>query len=226
MTITVIAVIPGHNVEETVSKVIKKAKKHVNKVIYVDDGSWDRSADLAKRAGAEVISLLINRGKGVALRTGMQIALQKGADVVITLDSDGQHDPNYIPKFLQALQDADLVIGSRYAGRFYTIPRNVLGNYGLNFITNMLSYGPQGLLRHQWLGDTQSGFRAIRASALKKLNLRAKKYEIEGEMILEAAKNHLKIKEIPITGTVRTGGVTVCDGIRNAIFIFKRRFVL
>ena len=223
----IIAVIPGYNVEKTVGNVIKETKKYVNEVIYIDDGSEDKSFEEARKAGAIVIRLPTNRGKGFALRTGIYMAIEKGADVIITLDSDGQHYPKDISRFLEKIKESyDVVIGSRYAGRFYTFPRNVIGNFGLNFITNLFSYGPLNLLRHKWLGDTQSGYRAFKADAIKKMNLESRRYEIEGEMIFEIAKNNLKVKEIPIVTKAKIKGVTIMDGVHNAKFLFKKRFKL
>ncbi|MCK4634737.1 MAG: glycosyltransferase family 2 protein [Candidatus Aenigmarchaeota archaeon] len=223
----IIAVIPGYNVEKTVGKMVKETKKHVDEIIYVDDGSSDNSVKMAKKSGAKVVKLYFNHGKGFALRTGIYLALENGADVIVTLDSDGQHYPKDIPRFLEKIKESfDVVIGSRYAGKFYTFPRNVIGNFGLNFMTNLFSYGPQNLLRHKWLGDTQSGFRAFKIDAIRKMNLKAKRYEIEGEMIFEIAINNLKVKEIPIITKAKIRGVTIWDGIDNAKFLFKKRFKL
>jgi len=222
-----IAVIPGYNVEKTVRKVVEGARKYVDKVIYVDDGSEDRSAEEARKGGAEIIKLPANHGKGFALRTGIYTAIEKGADVIITLDSDGQHYAKDIPRFLEKIKESyDVVIGSRYAGRFYTFPRNVIGNFGLNFITYLFSYGLLNLFRHKWLGDTQSGYRAFKAGAIKRMDLESKRYEIEGEMVFEMAKNNLKVKEIPIVTKAKIKGVTIMDGIHNAKFLFKKRFRL
>jgi hypothetical protein len=101
-----------------------------------------------------------------------------------------------------------------------------MGNFGLNFITNFLSYGPQGLLRHQWLGDTQSGFRAFEAEALRKMDLESREYGIESEEVYEAAINNLKVEEIPIRIPIRVRGVGIRDGINNALIVFKKRFNL
>lgn len=222
----VYAVIPGLNVERTVGRVTGETKRYVDEVIFVDDGSTDKSGEVARRAGARVIRLKSNRGKGFALRTGFKIALREGADVIVTLDSDGQHHPRYITKFLKAIEDADAVIGSRYAGRFYTFPRNVIGNFGLNFITNVFAYGPKGLLQHVWKGDTQSGFRAFRREALEAMNLQADRYAIESEVVVEAARNNLKVVEIPITTKGKIRGVTIRDGLRIGVFLFKKTFRL
>lgn len=222
-----IAVIPGYNVEKTVGNVVGNTKEYVDEIIYVDDGSADRSAYIAKKNGAKVLKYKPNMGKGFALRMGIYLALTVGADIIILLDSDGQHYPEDIPRFIKTLKSGyDVVIGSRYAGRFYTFPRNVIGNFGLNLITNLLSYGPQGLLRHKWLSDTQSGYKAFRASALRKMNLISNRYEIEGEIVFEIARNKFKLKEIPIVTRAKIKGVIVIDGIHNAKFLIKKRFGL
>lgn len=220
------AVIPGYNEEDTIKEVVSETKEYVDKVFYVDDGSEDKSKKQAEEAGAEVLSYGKNIGKGFALRYGFNKALEEDYEKVVVLDSDGQHDPRYIPRLLDALQDADMVIGSRYEGRFYTVPRNVLGNFGLNFITNFLSYGPQGLLKHKWLGDTQSGLRAFTKEALKRMELEAREYAVESEMVYEAARNKITVEEVPIKIASRVRGVTIKDGIRNGLWVFKRRFHL
>ncbi|MFB6216450.1 MAG: glycosyltransferase family 2 protein [Candidatus Aenigmatarchaeota archaeon] len=223
---SVAAVIPGYNEEGTIGMVVEETKKYVDRVFYVDDGSIDDSKKIAEENGASVISYGRNVGKGYAVRVGFRAALKEGYDRIVVLDSDGQHDPAYIPNFLDKLDEFDMVIGSRYAGRFYTIPRNVLGNFGLSFITNFLSYGPHGLLKHKWVADTESGYRAFTREALKKMDLEAREYAIEAETIYEAAVNNLKVKEIPIRIPIRVRGVTIRDGINNALHVFKKRFKL
>ncbi len=220
------AVIPGYNEQETIGFVIKETKKYVDEVIYVDDGSTDDTVKIAEELGTTTITYGENVGKGYALRTGFQAALDRNHDIIVTLDSDGQHDPAYIPNFLEKIKEGDMVLGSRYAGRPYTIPRNVLGNFGLNFVTNILSYGPQGFLRGQWLKDTQTGYRAFTREALEKMNLEATEYAIESEMIYEAARNNLTVKEIPVRVAIRVRGVGIMDGIKNGLHVFKRRFGL
>ncbi|MFP4634102.1 MAG: glycosyltransferase family 2 protein [Candidatus Aenigmatarchaeota archaeon] len=220
------AVIPGYNEEETIGFVIRQTEKYVDEVIYVDDGSTDDTVEIAKKLGTTVITYGQNMGKGYALRVGFNAALEKDHDVIVTLDSDGQHDPAHIPNFLEKIKDADIVIGSRYSGHHYTIPRNVLGNFGLNFITNILSYGPQGFFRGQWLKDTQTGYRAFTHEALQKMNLKATEYAIESEMVYEAARNDLTVKEIPVRVAIRVRGVGIMDGIHNGLHVFKRRFGL
>ena len=96
----------------------------------------------------------------------------------------------------------------------------------VNFITNLFSYGPQGLLGHKWLGDTQSGFRAFRGPSLERLNLEGRRYEIEGELCFEAAAKRLKVKEVPITISHWVRGVNTKDGLRNGLFVIKKCFKL
>ena len=220
------AVIPGYNEEGTIDFVLNQTKRYVDEIFYIDDGSTDNTVEIAKEHGVNVITYGQNIGKGYALQVGFNKALETEHDYIVTLDSDGQHDPAYIPNFLEAIKKADIVLGSRYAGRPYTVPRNVLGNFGLNFVTNLLSYGPQGFFRGQWLKDTQTGYRAFTHEALEKMNLKANEYAIESEMIYEAAVNGLKIVEIPVRVAIRVRGVGIKDGIRNGLHVFKKRFGL
>lgn len=222
------AVIPGYNEVDTIESVIRDVKKYVNQIIYVDDGSTDGTASEAKSIDNEirVIKVKENRGKGFAMRQGFKKAMDLDYDKVVTIDSDGQHRAKNIPKMLDLLDEYDMVIGNRYGRRHYTVPRNVMGNFGLNFLTNLFSYGPQGFLRNEWVEDTQSGLRAINVEALKKMNLISNEYQIESEMIYEAAKHGLKIEEIPVFVPIRVEGTQIMDGINNFLMVFKKRFNL
>ena len=113
----VTAVIPAYNEEKTIGSVVLEAKQHAMRVIVVDDGSQDATGKIAKLAGAQIIHHPQNQGKGAALKTGLQAA--EDADIVVTLDSDGQHHPQEIPQILEPIVQgrADLVNGSRYIRR-------------------------------------------------------------------------------------------------------------
>ena len=101
----IIAAMPAHNEEGTIAKIILNAKKqHVDKVVVVDDGSEDMTVEIADALGAMVVRHKENRGYGAALRTCFETAKELDADVMVTLDSDGQHDPSYIPDFIKALK--------------------------------------------------------------------------------------------------------------------------
>lgn len=170
------------------------AKKYADRVILIDDGSSDKTADLANLAGAEVISHLKNKGKGAALRTGFELAKQKGTKVIITMDSDGQHNPDEIPRLIAPILsgEADIVNGSRYLngnGKNTPLHRRV-GQLVLDKVTNFNS----GLA----ITDTQSGFRAFAAHTAPVFRFRSNGLEIESEMLADAAKAGLRIKEVEI----------------------------
>ena len=94
---------PAHNEDERIAKVVLGAKKHVDKVVVVDDGSTDSTAEIAEALGALVVRHKENRGYGAAIRTCFETAKELNADIMVILDSDGQHDPSYIPEFIKAM---------------------------------------------------------------------------------------------------------------------------
>ncbi len=111
-----VAVIPAYNEEKTIGEILEKVKLFVNKIIVVNDGSKDKTAEMAGQCGVQVINHIINRGLGAALRTGFSAAARENADIIITLDADGQHNPEDIPKLIAPIKnnEADAVIGSRF----------------------------------------------------------------------------------------------------------------
>jgi glycosyltransferase involved in cell wall biosynthesis len=206
-------IIPAYNEEKTVSWVVSEAKNY-GKVILVDDCSRDDTALLARKAGAMVIKHSHNQGLGASLRTGFKKALAMKADIIITIDADGQHEPRDIPRFIQEIDNGyDFVLGERDL-RAYPL-RKKFGNFFLNRVTNFIS--------GTYLKDTESGFRAFRRNALKRLYLKARRYEIAVEIIFEVGRNGLKTKNIPILVPIYVQGVGVIDGFRNFFFLFRRR---
>src|SRR3989338_6274277 len=115
----VIAIIPAYHEASVIAGVVRKTVSFVDEVVVVDDGSEDRTGETARAAGDRVYTHVLNRGLGAALSTGMAAALKRGADVIITLDADGQHDPVEIPNFVRAINEkkVDAVIGSRFLGK-------------------------------------------------------------------------------------------------------------
>lgn len=183
-------------------------------MVVVDDASSDSTAAIAKKSGAIVITHHKNRGLGGALRTGFERAIQLGADTVITIDADGQHDPRDIKKFIDEIDKGyEFVLGKRDLRRYPFIKK--FGNFFLNFATNFIS-GTK-------LEDTESGFRAIKTSALKRMYLRAEKYEIAVEIIFEVGRNELKYTNVPIDSPIYVKGVSVRDGIKNFSYLLRRR---
>lgn len=185
-------VIPAYNEELTIGSVVALSKKYGD-VLVVDDGSLDRTSEVAGACGAIVIRHETNKGKGQAIKTGFEYGISEGYDVVVTIDADGQHNPDEIPKLLEPIVngDADFVIGSRYISRakkkipFY----RRIGLWVLNKGTTIAS----GLEV-----DSQSGFRAITFSALKRLKLDSNGYSIETDMVVKAEENGITIVEVPI----------------------------
>jgi glycosyltransferase involved in cell wall biosynthesis len=210
----VIAVIPAYNEEKTISEAVKRAKREVSVVLVVDDGSIDKTPDLARWAGAIVMKNTKNRGCGYSKRRGILEAVKMGADIIITLDADLQHRPEDIPRFVGKIEEGyDFVIGRRNIKKYPLIKK--IGNFGLNFLTNFLS-GTR-------LQDTESGFKAFSRPAAKKLRLTAERYAIEAEIAYEVGRNKLKHTSIPIDSPRYRSGVTVMHGIRNFWFLVKRK---
>jgi UDP-N-acetylglucosamine---dolichyl-phosphate N-acetylglucosaminyltransferase len=187
----VIAVIPAYNEEKTIAEVLDEARLFVDQIIVVNDGSSDRTETIAKSRGATVVSHVINRGLGAAIGTGFAAAAKLQADVVITLDADGQHDASEIPKFVDAInKGADVVIGSRMLTSggmpWYRRVANILGN-----MVTLFLFGAR-------VTDSQSGFRGFNKFALKKIKIKTNRMEVSSELIAESKSNNLKLVEVPI----------------------------
>ncbi len=190
----IVAILPAFNEEVSIGSVVLLARQHADRVIVVDDGSHDRTAEVATLAGAEVIRHPGNRGKGAALKTGFSAIDGAGAKVIVTLDSDGQHDPAEIPKVAAPILagEADIVNGSRYlCGNKKDTPfyRRV-GQKVLDTASNLGSGAN--------LTDTQSGFRAFAPSTIPVFRFGQKGLSIESEMLSDAGQAGLRIKEVEI----------------------------
>ncbi|NOZ76418.1 MAG: glycosyltransferase family 2 protein, partial [Euryarchaeota archaeon] len=187
-----IAAIPAFNEELAIGSVV--LRKHVDKVIVIDDGSTDSTAEVARLAGAEVVSHGKNLGKGAAIRTAFEKAREYGADYLVLLDGDGQHSPDEIPGVLRPLEDGegDVVIGSRFMDRKSRVPRyRRVGQEVLTAATNLAS--------GKRLTDTQSGFRAFNRKAMETLEFSEAGIGIESEMQLSAEGTDLRFLEVPIS---------------------------
>lgn len=162
--------IPAYNEEEAIREVVETASEYASEVLVVDDGSTDRTAARAREAGAIVVGHPENRGYGAALKTAFEAADTLGADSLVLIDGDGQHDATDIPKLVDTLRetDADIVIGSRFASDSETeMPRyRRFGVETVNVLTNL----SLGIVRPRcWVRDTQSGFRAYDDTAIASL---------------------------------------------------------
>jgi len=219
----IVAVIPAYNEEKTIAEVLKNTRPFVSDIIVVNDGSTDQTAAVAEAHGAFVVSHLINRGLGAAIGTGFFVAKEHGADMVITLDADGQHDPTEIPKFVEAMQQgADVVIGSRMLVRegmpWYRQVANVLGNLSTLFLFGV------------WVSDSQSGFRGFTKKALRQIRVQTNRMEVSSELVAEAKVHHLTIREVPIktiyTDYSLSKGQGFFVGIKTLFKLVLRRLMM
>lgn len=190
----IVCVIPAYNEEVAIGSVVLETRKYCEHVIVVNDGSKDRTSELARLAGAEVIDLPNNLGKATALKTGLTYAGSNGFQVIVTLDGDGQHDPRQIATLVTPVLkgEADLVIGSRFLEKGQRIPTyRRAGQKVLNGLTNVAS--------DLDITDSQSGFRALGKRAVANLDFTSRGYSIESDMICHFTEKGLRLKEVPIT---------------------------
>ena len=204
-------VIPAYNEEETISRIVEEAKKYSKDVIVVDDGSADMTSALAKEGGAKVLRHAVNIGVGLATTTGNEYAVSKGFDVVVNLDSDGQHSASTVPKGVELVEKGgyDIVLGSRFLEKTERMPTILkLGNKFLT-LTNRQIFGSN-------ISDTQSGFRIVTADAWKRLSPRSTGYSICAEISALIGTKRLKYAEIPIETVYldKFKGTTIFDGIK------------
>ena len=215
----IIAAIPCFNEERCIGSVVLKTKKFVSSVVVIDDGSTDATAEVAEAAGASVHQHDRNRGYGAAIRSALEKGKQLGADVLVIVDGDGQHDPKDIPKLVKPLIDgeADVVIGSRFLGQGKKPPfyRRV-GQRVLTTVTNVGS--------GQKVSDSQSGFRAYSAKALNALNLAEDGMSVSSEIQFAIGKSGLKVKEVPIDVTYE--GKAKRSPVEHGIGVLSRVLVL
>ncbi|MDP7282642.1 MAG: glycosyltransferase family 2 protein [Candidatus Undinarchaeales archaeon] len=190
-------VIPAYNEEETIVATLKDVRRQFpgRDVFVVNDGSVDKTRELAIANGGNVLSHIINRGLGAALSTGIQAAVQSGADIIITFDADLQHLGKDVYRLIKPIQDgkADATIGSRFLSKhdkelMPSIKR--IGNTMLTGVTNLLA--------DTTITDSQSGLRAFNKEAAQKLMILCDKYEVSSEIIHQLGHHNMRIIEIPI----------------------------
>jgi glycosyltransferase involved in cell wall biosynthesis len=186
------ALIPALDCEATIGAVVRGTLAHLSRVLVVDDGSRDRTADAAKAAGAEVLRQPSNRGKGAALRAGLRALSERGATHALTLDGDGQHLPEEIPLLLHASAEAPgaLVLGARQHPPGSLPGIRVFGNRFANRWVR-IACGKQ-------LPDTQSGFRVYPIDDTLALGCRARRFAFETEVVIRAARAGLPIRSVPV----------------------------
>lgn len=204
-----IACIPAYNEEETVARVIISAQRHVDKVILCDDGSTDLTGEIAERVGALVYRHENNEGKGAALKTLFARSLELGAQIVVTIDGDGQHNADEIPNLAKPILDgqADIVVGSRINHASMPIHRK-LGNRILSAFTNLPSKTK--------VTDTQSGFRAYSKGALEAIEISEEGIGVDSQILLDASQKGLRIAEVEV-GVQYEGKTSTYHPVKHAL---------
>ena len=189
-----IACIPAYNEESHIESLVKSAKNHVDSVVVCDDGSTDNTANIAKKAGAVVISHKTNKGYGAAIISLFNYARENNADVMVTLDGDGQHDPDQIPLLLNTItqHNVDVVIGSRFLNSNTESPG--YRKTGIKIITSAANYGTD--LK---VSDSQSGFRVYSKNAINEIHPTENGMSVSTEILLKISNKKLSLAEIPIT---------------------------
>ncbi len=208
-------VIPVFNEEVTVGNVVTRTKNTLEEmgvtyeILVVDDGSADKSADVAEELEATVLRKA-HQGKGYALRYGF---MKARGELVVTLDADGSHKPEEISQVLRYIREdrADFVIGSR----FFNQEANKTKIPKINRVGNRMFNDLIWYLTGAITSDSQSGFRAFRASLIKRMKLSSHGYEVESEMLVKALKMGARVAEAPISFIQRTVGMSKLDPIKD-----------
>lgn len=218
----VVAIIPCHNTESHIAEVVTKCLPHVAQVIVVDDGSTDDTAEVARKAGAQVIRHGRNMGYGAAIKIGFREAQIKGNDIIVTIDGDGQNNPSEIPLLLEPILggEADLVIGSRFRSNNHNMPR--YRKFGIGVITWLWN-----VLSKVKVSDSQSGFRAYSKTLLKDLVLSENGMCISIEILEKTGRKGARIMEIPVSchythSSISLGAIK--HGLRVTLSVIRIRF--
>ncbi len=220
----VVAVVPAYNEERTVGLVVRSLLPCVHEVIVVDDGSADRTARVAREAGARVFGHMLNRGLGAAIGTGLEAALRAGADALVTFDADGQHDASDIGRLVAPIVagEADVAIGVR------TMDRRLmpLSRRTANWIGNALTFALFG----KWVRDSQSGLRAFSRDAAAELEIRCDRMEVSSEIVKEIRRHGWRLAEVPIrpvyTDYSMSKGQGFLVGLKTAGKLLLRRLMM
>jgi glycosyltransferase involved in cell wall biosynthesis len=215
------AVVPAVNEEKTIGGVIDGVKNHLEKIVVIDDGSSDRTGEIAEKHGAEVVRHEENMGKGQSLRDGFDRALKAGCEAVIVLDGDGQHDPAEIPKFVERAEAgaAGIIVGNRMSGaRGMPLLRRFTNRFMSFLISRVCG---------QRIPDSQCGYRLLKRPVLEKVSLSTDCFETESEMLIRAGRAGFLIESVPVktiysreTSKIRP----LTDTVRFFRFIFREAF--
>ncbi len=197
----VVVTIPAYNEEETIADVIEGCKKYANEILVIDDGSTDRTREIAQSAGVKVIVHKTNRGLSETIQDGFRAALNIGADIIVNIDADGQYLPEEIPKLIDPIvrDEADFVLGSRFAGHIEEM--SWIKKFGNRLFTRVVR-----ALTNTEISDGQTGFRSFnRAAAIASIDL-AGRYTYTQEQIIRLIEEGFRVAEVPIYFARRISG--------------------
>jgi len=197
-----IACIAAYNEEKMIGEVIKKCLEHVDSVIVCDDGSDDNTADASEKSGATVLRQRKNRGKGAAMQLLFEHAKKLDADIMVTIDGDGQFLPEEIPRLIVPILEmkSDMVIGYRFENESEMPYYRKVGNKLLDRFSNLAAELPYR--------DTQSGFRAYSKKAIQAIKFTAEGFGADSEILVDASRKGLRISEQKVSVIYNTGGKT------------------
>jgi glycosyltransferase involved in cell wall biosynthesis len=215
----ILIIIPAYNEEESLPGVIQDLRKHIPEadILVVDDGSRDRTADIARQAGVSVTSLPFNLGIGGAMQAGYKYAFEKEYDVAIQVDGDGQHAPKEIRKLFENLikNGNDMTIGSRFLGGS-EYRASLMRRVGIAILSMVVS-----VLIRQKVTDPTSGFRAASRKAIQLFTLDYPQDYPEPEVLVLLSRNGLKIEEVPVKIEQRSFGESSITNIRAIYYMIK-----
>jgi len=216
----ILIIIPAYNEQANVAEVVAGVRTYLgqSRILVVDDGSSDRTSEVAREAGASVVRHPFNLGVGTALQTGYKYAVQNGFSYVIQLDADGQHSPSFLPLFVEKLKEteADLIIGSRFLSRRRT-DLSLARRMGNGLFGKIVT-----LLIGEKLSDPTSGYRALKSTVLQFCvgDLYAFDYP-DADFLLTIHKMGYRIEELPIDVQPRRSGVSQHQGLKPIYYIIK-----
>lgn len=211
MTPRILCIIPALNAENNLAGVVLGVRNELPgaTVLIVDDGSTDETRMVARSVADTTIEFAENRGKGAALQAAFRHAVDNGFDAVITIDADGQHDPAFAPAMIEALNSADIVVGTREIGGRSVPPHRRIANLFSSWLTRVLSGAA--------IRDSQSGYRAIRTEVLRQVDARGSRYEFETDFLILAARRGFRFGEVPISTVYGTATPSHFRSIRDAL---------
>ena len=215
----ILVIVPAYNEEGSVGRVVEEVRNRFPQVdtIVVNDGSTDRTSEIANAKGAIVLDLPFNLGIGGAMQAGYQFAYEKGYDIAIQVDADGQHDPGEIPKLLHALEvkKVDVAIGSRFMGDS-EYKSSLMRKVGISIFSQVIS-----MIIGQRITDPTSGFRASNRKAIQLFALDYPQDYPEPEVVILLHQCHLKMGEVSVGMSERYSGGSSITKIRSIYYMVK-----